>query len=196
MRLGKDLINKPIYTVDEGRLVGKAQDLYVDDALEVVLGLYLGSQGLVRRKNQLIRSGDVVVFGVDAILVKNAAVVTDDGALPAAKGWLRREKVAGRDADTTGGTPLGVLGDIIIDPTGRISGFALSKTHVDGPVADKKVIDRRVVIDTGQVDGRMTVDLAKLEALLVDPSAAPLLVDEDVEVPIIVEEPAEPKAEE
>ena len=27
MRLGKDLINKPIYTLDEGKLLGKVQDL-------------------------------------------------------------------------------------------------------------------------------------------------------------------------
>ena len=82
MRLGKDLINKPIYTLDEGKLLGKVQDLYVDDALEVILGIYLGAQGLVRRRSQLIRSGDVSVYGVDAILVKSAdcLLYTSDAA--------------------------------------------------------------------------------------------------------------------
>ena len=48
MSLGQDLINKPIYTLDEGKLLGKVQDLYLDDSLDVVLGIFLGAQGLVR----------------------------------------------------------------------------------------------------------------------------------------------------
>ena len=184
MRLGKELLNKPIYSIDEGKLLGKAQDLYLDDALEAVLGLYLGTQGLVRRKAQLIRSGDVVVFGLDAILVKNGAVITDDGELAAAKNWLRREKLAGRDVDTPGGTRLGTLGDVVLDATGRISGFALSKTYVEGPLADMRIIDRGAVLDSGSADGGMTVDLARLEAALVD---APTLPPEEEEIPITVE---------
>ena len=159
MRLGKDLINKPIYTLDEGKLLGKVQDLYVDDSLEVVLGIFLGAQGLVRRRSQLIRSGDVSVFGADAILVKNADVVTDDSELTAAKEWLRRDKLAGRDVDTPGGTRLGQLGDVIVDATGRITGFAMWKVFVEGPLAEKRVVDRGAVLDTGHVDGRMTSPL-------------------------------------
>ncbi len=186
MRLGKDLINKPIYTLDEGRLLGKVQDLYVDDALEVVLGIYLGAQGLVRRRSQLIRSGDVSVFGTDAILVKNADVITDDSVLEAAKAWLRRDKLAGRDVDTPGGTRLGQLGDVIVDATGRITAFAMWKVFVEGPLADKRVIDRGAVLDTGQVDGRMTVDLARLEAALVNADALP---PDAEDIPITVEPP-------
>jgi uncharacterized protein YrrD len=189
MRLGKDLINKPIYTLDEGKLLGKVQDLYVDDALEVILGIYLGAQGLVRRRSQLIRSGDVSVFGADAILVKSADVVTDDNDLAAAKEWLRRDKLAGRDVDTPGGTRLGQLGDVVVDAAGRITGFAMWKVFVEGPLADKRVIDRSAVLDTGQVDGRMTVDLARLEAALIN--AAPLPPDSE-DIPITVEPPAPP----
>lgn len=184
MRLGKDFINKPIYSIDEGKLLGKVQDIYIDTSFEVVLGLYVGSQGLVRRKAELIRAGDVVVFGTDAILVRDGNVLTDDGALPAAKTWLRREKLAGREADTPGGTRLGMIGDVIVDPTGRITGFALSKAYVEGPLAEKRVISRSVIIDTGQEDGRMTVDLAKLEASLLDAEAVPLAVETLDDIPV------------
>ena len=189
MRLGKDLINKPIYTLDEGKLLGKTQDLYLDDSLEVVLGIYLGAQGLVRRRSQLIRSGDVSVYGVDAILVKNADVITDDNELAAAKEWLRRDKLAGRDVDTPGGTRLGQLGDVVVDAAGRITAFAMWKVFVEGPLADKRVIDRSAVLYTGQVDGRMTVDLSRLEAALIN--AAPLPPDSE-DIPITVEPPAPP----
>jgi uncharacterized protein YrrD len=129
MRLGKDLLNKPIYSIDEGKLLGKVQDLYLDSTFEVVLGLYVGSQGLVRRKSELIRAGDVVVLGDDAVVVRAGDVITDDSTLPEAKDWMRREKLIGREADTPGGTRLGVIGDVIVDKTGRISGRAVE--HVE-----------------------------------------------------------------
>lgn len=199
MRLGKDLINKPIYSIDEGKLLGKVQDLYLDETYEVVLGLYVGSQGLVRRKSELIRAGDVVVFGTDAVLVRAGNVITDDSALPAAKSWMRRDKLAGREADTPGGTRLGVIGDVIVDPTGRITGFAMSRTYVEGPLAEKRVISRSVVLDTGQEDGRMTVDLAKLESSLIDIEAVPLAVETVSDIPVTKidadELPAEPPAD-
>ncbi len=196
MRLGKDFINKPIYSIDEGKLLGKVQDIYIDTSFEVVLGLYLGSQGLVRRKAELIRAGDVVVFGADAILVRDGSVITDDGALPAAKTWLRREKLAGREADTPGGTRLGMIGDVIVAPDGRITGFALSKAYVEGPLAEKRVISRSVVLDTGQEDGRMTVDLAKLEASLLDAEAVPLAVETLDDIPVAKIDAADLPAEE
>ena len=183
MRLGKDFIDKPIYTLDEGKFLGKVQDLYLDDTLEAVLGVYLGAQGLVRRRSQLIRSGDVVLFGVDAVLVKSAGVVTDDNDFAAAKSWLRRDKLTGRDVDTPGGTRLGTLGDVVIDAAGRVTAFALSRVFVEGPVAEKRVIDRRAVQDTGSVDGRMTVDLSRVEAALVDMPVLPPAED----IPITVE---------
>lgn len=189
MRLGKDLVNKPIYSVDQGKLLGKVHDLYLDSNFEVVLGLFLGTQGLVRRKAELIRAGDVVVLGSDAVLVRSGDVITDDSLLPAAKGWARREKVIGREADTPGGTRLGVIGDVIVDPNGSITGFALSKAYVEGPLAEKRVISRSVIIDTGQEDGRMTVDLAKLEASLMDAEAVPLAVETVADIPITIEEP-------
>ena len=183
-------INKPIYTLDEGKLLGKVQDLYVDDALEVILGIYLGAQGLVRRRSQLIRSGDVSVYGVDAILVKSADVITDDNELAAAKEWLRRDKLAGRAVDTPGGTRLGQLGDVVVDAAGRITGFAMWKVFVEGPLAEKRIIDRSTVLDTGAVDGRMTVDLSRLEAALIN--AAPLPPEAE-DIPITVEPPAPPE---
>ena len=195
MRLGKDLINKPIYSIDEGKLLGKVQDIYLDSTLEVVLGLYIGSQGLVRRKAELIRSGDVVVFGTDAVLVRGNDVVTDDSTTPAAKEWIRREKLIGREADTPGGTRLGVIGDVIVDPTGRITGFALSRAYVEGPLAEKRVISRSVIIDTGQEDGRMTVDLAKLEASLLNAEAVPLAVETLKDIPVTVIDDFDPAAD-
>lgn len=188
MRLGKELINKPIYSIDEGKLLGKVQDLYFDSTYEVILGLYIGSQGLVRRKAELIRAGDVAIYGADTVLVHSSAAVTDDGALPAAKAWMRRDKLIGREVDSPAGTRLGIVGDVVIDAAGRVTAFALSRTFVEGPLSAKRVINRDTVVDTGQEDGKMTVDLVKLEAALIDAEAAPEPVEEGIgDLPIVVE---------
>lgn len=200
MGLGKDLINKPIFTLDEGRFIGKVQDLYLSDELDSLLGLSLGAQGLIRRKTELIRREDVTLFGVDIILVSNADVITDDKTFPAAKGWMRREKLIGRDVDTPGGTRLGVIGDVVVDASGVITGFALQRVYVEGPLADKRYVDRQAAVDFGNEDGRMTIDLPKLEAILSDTAIAPLPLPETLERPetitIAVDETAEGEAAE
>ncbi len=190
MRLGRDLINKPIYSLNDGRLLGKVQDLYIDPTAELLLGVFLGGQGLIRRKSELIQAADVTLFGIDAVLARAGDVVTDDTVLSTAKTWMRRDKLIGREADTPGGTRLGVIGDVIVDPTGHITGFALSKVYVEGPLAEKRVISRSVVIDVGQEDGRMTVDLAKLETSLIDAEAVPLAVGSLAEIPDTAKPPS------
>ena len=65
-------------------------------------------------------------------------------------------------------------------------GIALLKRE---PTLDVHAIDRSAVLYTGQVDGRMTVDLSRLEAALIN--AAPLPPDSE-DIPITVEPPAPP----
>ena len=163
MRLGKDLTGKPIISVTDGRLVGYAKDLYVNKDLYWVTGIYTGSEGLIGRKDKLIQREFVVVFGIDAILVKSADVETDNKELDDVENWQRLDKLRGRGVDTPGGTKVGTLGDIIIGEEGDITGFSLSRVHVEGPVADNGTIPRDAVVDTGRVDGVMTIDLQKVE---------------------------------
>lgn len=163
MRVGKDLVDKLVISVSDGRLIGRVKDLYVDDALQAISGLYLGSEGIFSRKPQLVRRTSVTLFGVDAVLVTDSEVVLDDEQTPELINWLRRQDLQGREVDTSGGTKVGVIGDIICNDEGQIIGFKLARTYVEGPIAKKLAVAREVVIDTGSVDGAMTIDLAKAE---------------------------------
>jgi uncharacterized protein YrrD len=163
MRLGKDLTGKPIISVTDGRLVGYAKDLYVNKDLYWVTGIYTGSEGLIGRKDKLIQRDNVVVFGIDAILVKNADVETDNKEIDNVDDWQRLDKLRGRGVDTPGGTKVGIIGDIIVGEEGEVDGFSLSRVHIEGPVADNGTIPRAAVVDTGRVDGLMTIDLQKVE---------------------------------
>jgi uncharacterized protein YrrD len=163
MRLGKDLIGKPIYSMTDGRLLGSVKDLYLDKDLELLTGIYLGSEGLIKRKSLLITRRNVNVFCIDAILAKASDVVTDDDEAKEAEHWLRREDLQKREIDTPGGTKVGSIGDILLDEEAHVVGFSLGKVFVEGPVAESRRILKGAIIDTGRDDGVMTVDLSKAE---------------------------------
>jgi uncharacterized protein YrrD len=165
MRLGKDLIGKSIISVMDGRLLGTVKDVYLNDELYWLTGIHVGHEGLLKRKSLIISRDDVVVFGIDAVLVKNSDVIVDGSDLPAADEWLRLSKLKGRDVDTPGGTKVGTIGDVILGEEGHVTGFLLAKVFVEGPIAQKGTLPREALIDTGNEDDVMTIDLPKVEEL-------------------------------
>lgn len=162
MRLGKDLLNKPIFSMTDGRQLGSVKDIYTDNDLTQITGIYTGQEGMLRRKSFLIPRHSVVVFGLDAILVKNPDVVVEETEQNAAD-WVRLSKLRGREVDTPNGTKVATVGDIAIGEEGDIVGFTLAKVYMEGPIAEKGAVARATLIDTGHRDGIMTIDLSKAE---------------------------------
>ena len=163
MRLGKDLVGKQIISITDGRSLGAAKDIYINNELNDITGIYLGSEGIIKRKHFIIARSEVVVFGIDAILVSGNEVVTEENDLPESVAWVRLSKLNKREVDTPGGTKVASIGDIILGEQGEITGFALSRVYVEGPIAQNGTIARTAVIDTGGADGAMTIDLTKAE---------------------------------
>jgi uncharacterized protein YrrD len=163
MRLGKDVTGKLIISVTDGRIIGNVKDLYVNKELLGLTGIYVGHEGLLKRKSLLIPRDSVIVFGIDAILVRKTDVITSDQELTEVEDWVRLSKLRGREVDTPGGTKVGAIGDIVLSEDGQITGFSLAKVFVEGPVAQQGMIPREALVDTGDEDNVMTVDLAKVE---------------------------------
>jgi uncharacterized protein YrrD len=163
MRLGKDLVGKQIISITDGRSLGAAKDIYMNNELDTITGIYLGSEGLIKRKHFLITRTEVVVFGIDAILVRASDVITEENDLPESVAWVRLSKLNKREVDTPGGTKVASIGDIILGEQGDITGFALSRVYVEGPIEKNGTIPRTAVIDTGNDDGAMTIDLTRAE---------------------------------
>ncbi len=166
MRLGKDLIGKIIISVTDGRNIGMVKDIYVDKELRSLTGIHIGREGLIKRKTLLIPHDSVVIFGIDAILVKNNDVIVESQETTEFEEWELLSKLRGRDVDTPGGTKVGTVGDIILGEEGHITGFSLAKVFVEGPVAQQGTVPRDALVDAGDVDGVMTVDLPKIEGIL------------------------------
>ncbi len=184
MRLGQSLIGNPVISITDGRELGQVKDLYLDANLRFVVGIYLGSEGLIKRKPNLVRYVDVDLFGIDAVLVQSTNVVRKGDEVPDLAEWLRLGDLQGRDVDTPGGTKIGKVGDVVLNEQARIAGFSLTRLSIEGPVAENKAVARKALIDAGHTDGVMTIDLsqAERENLRVDPSSLfsePTVVKED-----------------
>jgi uncharacterized protein YrrD len=165
MRFGKDLVGKPIYSIADGRYVGDVKDLYVNKDLYWMTGIHTGHEGFIKRKSLIIKRDSVVVFGIDAILVNDADVVREEKDVPEIENWLRLDKLRGRQVDTPGHTRVGLINDIVIGEEGHITDFVLGKVFVEGPIAEKGLIPHDALIDTGNEDKVMTIDLPKVERL-------------------------------
>ncbi len=86
--------------------------------------------------------------------------------------YLFCDELRGREMTTEGGTRVGTIDDILLDPDACVLGFSLAKVFVRGPVADKKHIVRSAVTalglkvtSLGATDQPMIVDLSKAETL-------------------------------
>lgn len=164
MFLGKDIIGNPIISVDEGRSIGKVKDIYLTTDCKSVAGIYLGTEGLFSRQAFVIKRDDIVTIGEDAVLVKHDDVIYEAEDMPQIEDeWLRRDELQGRPVDTPGGTKVGRVGDVMLDKDGVVQGFSLNYVYVAGPIAEKNSVAMHTVVDIGQEDGRMTIDLKKAE---------------------------------
>lgn len=173
MRFGKSLIGNPVFGITDGRKLGQVKDLYLDDDLTSVVGLFLGREGLLRPTPLFVERADVSVFGIAAILAKSTATVYDGEEAPEPPGWLRLDELRGREVQTPGGTKIGRIGDVALDEEARITGFSLTNLSVMGPVAEAAAVARKAVVEVASADNVMTIDLALAEQ-------APLEIDPDL----------------
>lgn len=161
MFLGKDVSGNPIINLRDGLQIGQVQDLYIDQNLLTITGVYVGSKGLLWSTPKWIPASNINLISVDTVLVNGDSIITeelDDVAQP----WIRRDELQGRPVDTTGGTKIGRIGDIIMNNK-DVVGFALDRVFVQGPIAQHRALRRTAIVDTGLEDGMMTVDLDEAE---------------------------------
>jgi len=194
MRLGKELIGKPIYSMTDGRQLGNVKDIYLDLKLSRLNGIFLGHEGIFNRKARVIARENIAVFGYDAVLVTDSDVETDNNDTPEVELWIRRENFQGRGIETPGGTKVGTVGDILFDEKAKVVGFSLARVFVAGPVAEKRVVMKDAVADAGGKEGIVTVDLAKAEKADAGLTELPEIAD-DLQTPDPTESAGPPQDE-
>lgn len=199
MRLGNSLIGNPVFGSTDGRRLGEVKDLYLNDDLTSVVGIYLGREGLLRPTPRFVERGDIALFGMDALLAKGTFTVYEGDEASEPPGWLRLSEFRGREVRTPGGTRIGKVGDVVLDEEARITGFSLTNLSVKGPVAEADAVARTAVVDVEVEEDVMTIDLAKAEQALLEVDAdllfaqpAPPEASEQPETPETPEVPQQP----
>ena len=203
MRLGKSLIGNHVFGHLDGRKLGEVKDLYLDDALMEVVGIYLGREGLLRPTPRFVERRDIALFGIDALLAESPFTVYEKDEAPEPPGWLRLDQLQGREVRTPGGTKIGKLGDVVLDEEGHITGFSLVNLSVRGPVAEADAVSRSALVDVEDEQGAMTIDLAEAEKALLDVDPSQLFAGpvepqvttevEEVPPPEMLDQPGEPE---
>lgn len=163
MRTCTDIIGKPIISVDNGTNIGVVKDLYFNQSLNALAGIFLGSEGLIKRKTLFVDAKDIVVLGVDAILVSRADATENSETSMAHKEWVRRDRLIGRAIKTAGETLVGTVGDVCLGSLGQVRALALAKVQIESPVASAGLIMRDALLNVGDDDNSMVVDLAIAE---------------------------------
>ena len=160
----RELSNKPLISITDGKKVGEVKDVYLDQDMRQVAAVFLGKEGLINRKTLMIDRSAVQVYGVDVWLVSNSNTVQGPGDIPDSETFVLVGELRGREIQTEGGTKIAVIADVILDNEGRVLGFDLGKVYAQGPLADRKAIAREVILNLGNTKEPMTINLAQAES--------------------------------
>jgi sporulation protein YlmC with PRC-barrel domain len=164
MIMSKELSNKPIISITDGKKLGEVKDLYLDQDMRQVAAIFLGKEGLINRKTLMIARNAVQVYGIDVLLVSGSDTVSGPEAIPESGTFTLVSDLRGRELQTEGGTKVGVIDHVILDHEARVLGFGLGKVYAQGPLAERKTIARDAILNLGNMKEPMTINLAQAES--------------------------------
>jgi sporulation protein YlmC with PRC-barrel domain len=160
----KEILKKPIFSLDEGRLLGEIRDVYLNAELSKVTAVFLGKEGILfNRKTLVIPVSEIKLMGVDCWLVSSANALVDLAQLEGGKDLIKLSDIKGREITTVNGTGIGTLGDVALNLQGEVKAFSLAKVSVQGPLAQSKELARAAVTFIGDSKRPMVADLHEAE---------------------------------
>lgn len=164
MATGKHAQGKPLISLTDGKKIGEVKDLYLDEKLVKVVGVFLGSEGLINRKSMALGRDAIQLMGIDAWLVRDPSAIVVPDNLPNSALLVPLSELRGREIVSEGGTHIGTVDDVIFDNDGDVLGFALGKIQVKGTLADRKAIARSAISTIGGKTAAMTANMTQAEA--------------------------------
>lgn len=167
MATGKEILNKQLIALTDGKKIGEVKDFYFDETVTKIVAVYLGSEGLLNKKHFALDRARIELMGIDAWLVSGGDEPTPAEMLPDAERLIMYSELRGREIVTEGGTKIGAVDDVLFDADGDIVGFALGRIVVQGPLAERKTIARSAISTIGGKESAMTTDMAQAETTIV-----------------------------
>jgi sporulation protein YlmC with PRC-barrel domain len=161
----KDRADIPLISVTDGKKVGEIKDLYIDQDMRQATAVFLGREGVFKKKTFAVPRNAIQLIGKDAWLLTGSTVVAELEDIPDSITFILIGDLRGREIQSEGGTKIGIVDDVILDENGRILGFALGKVFVQGPLAEKRTIARDAITNIGSEETAMTTVLEKAESM-------------------------------
>jgi sporulation protein YlmC with PRC-barrel domain len=127
------------------------------------MAVFLGKEGLIKRKPLAIPLSRITVAGVDCWLASEDTEPLDAREIDEGQHYTLASELKGRELQTSGGTRIGTIGDVVLDDGFRVTAFALGKVHVEGPIAEAKEVPRESVADLGDGKTPAVMDLELAE---------------------------------
>ena len=167
MMMGKDLRNKWIVCLADGRKLGEIKDVYLDAQATQVVAVLTGKEGVLKPKAVGFERSTIQVFGIDVWLVPAGGKLVHLDDVPNADTFVLMGDLQGREVQTDGGTKIGTIGDVLLDREARVVGFTLSRVHVQGPLQEKKSLARAAIANLGDKKLPVIASLTRAETLSV-----------------------------
>jgi uncharacterized protein YrrD len=125
---------KPVVSLEDGQIIGKVVDAYVDPTTLRIAAVITSRGGMLRRELTGFLSSEVQLWGQDTVLVKRSGIIQKGEALTLDDSWLRvSDQVKGHDVVDSTGTRIGRINDVVINCDGCVVGYNLSEIHADSP---------------------------------------------------------------
>ncbi|HEX2863618.1 MAG TPA: PRC-barrel domain-containing protein, partial [Deinococcales bacterium] len=127
MRKGRDIVGKPVVSLEGGTRIAAVKDLVFDQDENILLGFVVDEGGWFSRA-KVLPFAAVQSIGEDAVVINNQADIRPADSLPAVDGILRRKNLIGSTTlMTTDGRNLGRLTDLFVDETsGQVTGYEVT----------------------------------------------------------------------
>ena len=167
MIASKEHMNKALVSITDGKMLGEVKGLYLDPDMRQVAAVFLGTEGLIKRKTLALPRSAVQVYGVDVWLVSGSDTVMTLEEIPDWSTFILASDLRGREVQTEGGTKLAVVEDVLLDSEARVLGFSLGKVYAEGPLNERRAIAREAISDLGGEEKAMTAVLSQAEALTI-----------------------------
>lgn len=151
MRKSKQLLNLPVFSIEEGQQIGKVKGMVIDPARKAVVALYVEEKG-ARKEQKFIPFNRVHNIGEDAITVERSSFIQKAASLPDLV-KLARDKttVWGTRIVLENGTILGQVDEFYIDlQTGEIVGLEFSEGTLNNVIQGRAYLDASFIRTLGK----------------------------------------------
>lgn len=138
-RLSKELFGFQIINIENGQIIGKVEDIFIDLKKKKIAALVTSKGNPLTRDLQAISSEKVTLWGEDVILVRGDELIEDSARMDESAQWeMASNEISGKNVISNSGEQIAELNDVLINTDGELIGYDFSKVMIEGPLEKSK----------------------------------------------------------